>query len=240
MFIYKIKGYFSLISSILINLLNGNLLSFSNLIPYYHLYYKHNETERITLMQLYFIAPIWIFVDNVFPSFMGIIDIKLGIRLLTIFTTISLYISQIIIYFSVEYYLLIISYFIFGFGVSATYYQTVKNCWKYFPEKKDLMSGIIFSSFGLGSFVFTSIADYIINPDNIAKNGKYYSKVSCFIIIWNDSKTRDKNQINGFFQLDLIALKKFWWKIRTNLGPKTPRKKILIYLSKKYKKMTVD
>ena len=57
-----------------------------------------------------------------------------------------------------------------------TYYQTVKNCWKYFPEKKDLMSGIIFTSFGLGSFVFTSIADYIINPDNIAKNGKYYSK----------------------------------------------------------------
>ena len=178
MFIYKIKGYFSLISSIFINLLNGNLLSFSNLIPYYqsYLYYKHNETEKITLMQLYFIAPIWIFVDNVFPSFMGIIDIKLWIRLLTIFTTISLYISQIIIYFSVEYYLLIISYFIFGFGVSATYYQTVKNCWKYFPEKKDLMSGIIFSSFGLGSFVFTSIADYIINPDNIAKNGKYYSK----------------------------------------------------------------
>ena len=99
MFNNKIKGYFSLISSILINLLNGNLLSFSNLIPYYqsYLYYKHNETEKITLMQLYFIAPIGIFVDNVFPSFMGIIDIKLGIRLLTIFTTISLYISQIII-----------------------------------------------------------------------------------------------------------------------------------------------
>ena len=52
----------------------------------------------------------------------------------------------------------------------------MKNCWKYFPEKKDLMSGIIFSSFGLGSFVFTSIADYLINPDNIAKDGKYYSK----------------------------------------------------------------
>ena len=47
---------------------------------------------------------------------------------------------------------------------------------KYFPEKKDLMSGIIFSSFGLSSFVFTSIADYIINPDNNAKSGKYYSK----------------------------------------------------------------
>ena len=30
--------------------------------------------------------------------------------------------------------------------------------------------------------------------------------ISCFIIIWNDSKTKDKNPINGFLQLDLIAL----------------------------------
>ena len=38
------------------------------------------------------------------------------------------------------------------------------------------MTGIIFSSFGLGSFVFTSIADEMINPDNSDKEGKYYSK----------------------------------------------------------------
>ena len=178
MFNQKIKGYLSLISSILINLIGGNLFTFPNLIPYYqsYLYYKYDNNEKISLMQLYFIAPIGIFVDNIFPSFMGIIDMKIGIRVLTIFSVILISLSQIIIYFSVEYYLLIISYFIYGFGVSCTYYQTVKNCWKYFPNKKDLMSGIIFSSFGLGSFVFTSIADQIINPDNIPKDGKYYSK----------------------------------------------------------------
>ena len=88
----KIKGYLSLISSILINLIGGNLFSFSNLIPYYqsYLYYKYGNKEEITLMQLYFIAPVGIFVDNFFPSFMGIIDKKLGIRVLTIFTTLSL------------------------------------------------------------------------------------------------------------------------------------------------------
>ena len=178
MFNNRIKGYLSLISAILINLLDGNLLTFSNLIPYYqsYLYYKHNNSENISTMQLYFIVPIGIFINQFFPSFMGIIDQKLGIRILTIFSTISLYISHIIIYFSIEYYLLIISYFIYGFGVSCTYYQTVKNCWKFFPEKKDLITGIIFSSFGLGSFFFTSIADLIINPNNLAKEGKYYSK----------------------------------------------------------------
>ena len=178
MFSKKVKGYLSLIASILINLLDGNLFTFPNLIPYYqsYLYYEYNNTEQISLFQLYFITPIGMCIDMVFPIFMGYFDIKYGIRILTIFTTICLYISQIMMYFSIKYYILVISYVIYGLGVSATYYQSVKNCWKYFPDKKDLMSGIIFSSFGLGSFVFTSIADYIINPNNIPKEGKYYSK----------------------------------------------------------------
>ena len=178
----KIKGYLSLISSVLIHLLIGNLFSFANLIPYYQsfLYYKHNNTEVISLMQLYFIAPIGIFVHNTFPSFMGIVDKKVGIRVLTFFATASLYFSQLIIYFSIEYYLLLISYALYGLAASATYFQTLRNCWKYFPHKKDLISGIVFSSFGLSSFIFTSIADHIINPDNISKEGKYYSKEISF------------------------------------------------------------
>ena len=182
MFNNKIKGYLSLISSVLIHLLIGNLFSFANLIPYYQsfLYYKHNNTEVISLMQLYFIAPTGIFVHNTFPSFMGIVDKKVGIRVLTFFATASLYFSQLIIYFSIEYYLLLISYALYGLAASATYFQTLRNCWKYFPHKKDLISGIVFSSFGLSSFIFTSIADHIINPDNISKEGKYYSKEISF------------------------------------------------------------
>ena len=182
MFKNKIKGYLSLISSVLIHLLIGNLFSFANLIPYYQsfLYYKHNNNEEISLMQLYFIAPVGIFVHNTFPSFMGIVDKKVGIRVLTIFATISLYCSQLIIYFSIDYYLLLISYALYGLAASATYFQTLRNCWKYFPNKKDLISGIVFSSFGLSSFIFTTIADLIINPDNLSKEGKYYSKEISF------------------------------------------------------------
>ena len=182
MFSNKVKGYLSLISAILINLLEGNLLTFSNIIPYYHsyLYYKHDDKEKISAMQLYFVVSVGTFINLCFPSFTGILEQKLGIRVLTIITIISLYISHLIIYFSIEYYLLIISYIIFGFGSSCNYYQPVKNCWKYFPEKKDLMTGIIFSFFGLGSFVYTSIADEMINPDNIEKEGNYYSKKIAF------------------------------------------------------------
>ena len=178
MFDNKIKGYLSLISSVLIHLLIGNLFSFANLIPYYqsYLYYAHGNNEKISLMQLYFIGPIGIFFHNTLPSVTGFLDKKFGMRVLNFFAVLFLYFSQFIMYFCIDYYLLIISYILFGIGCSLTYFPTLRNCWKYFPKKKDLISGIIFSSFGLSSFGFTSIADFIINPDNISKEGKFYSK----------------------------------------------------------------
>jgi OFA family oxalate/formate antiporter-like MFS transporter len=66
---------------------------------------------------------------------------------------------------------------LFGLCGSLTYFQSLKNCWKYFPDKKGLISGIIFSSFGLSAFIFTSLGDYIINPNDDKKSEKgYYSK----------------------------------------------------------------
>ena len=57
-------------------------------------------------MQLYFITPLGIFVHNTFPSFIGLVDKKIGIRILTILTTLSVFLSSIILYFSIEYYLI--------------------------------------------------------------------------------------------------------------------------------------
>ena len=173
----KIKGILSLISAVLIHLLIGNLFSFSNFIPYYksYLYYKNNLKEIISDNQLYFIAPSGIFIHNTLPSITGFLDKKLGIRILTIIGVISLLGSQFIMYYFIDYFLLIISYILFGFCGSLTYFQTVKNCWKYFPNKKGLISGIIFSSFGLSSFTFTAIGDLIINPKSIGNvDDKYY------------------------------------------------------------------
>ena len=178
MFSKKIKGYLSLISAILINFITGNLFSFPSLIPYYqsYLFYEYGNQEKISLMKLYFIAPVGIFVQNAFISLIGLVDKKIGVRILVILSTIALFLSNVIMYFSIEYYLLLFSYVLFGFSSCSTYYTSLRNCWKYFPNRKDLISGIIFSSFGLSSFAFTSIADLIINPDNIPKEGKYYSK----------------------------------------------------------------
>ena len=163
-------------------LLIGNIFSFPNFIPYYksYLYYKNNKKEVISELQLYFIAPTGIFVHNTLPSVTGFLDKIFGTRILTIIGVISLLGSQLIMYYFKDYYLLIISYALFGFCGSLTYFQSLKNCWKYFPNKKGVISGIIFSCFGLSSFAFTSIGDLIINPKSEEKgeDGYYSEKIS--------------------------------------------------------------
>ena len=52
--------------------------------------------------------------------------------------------------------------------------------WEYFPEKRGIVTGIVFGAFGLGAFVFSFVAQALINPDGapavtINKN-KYWEK----------------------------------------------------------------
>ena len=45
------------------------------------------------------------------------------------------------------------------------YYPILKTTWKYFPQKKGFLTGVILCVFGLCPMVFTSIADFVINPE---------------------------------------------------------------------------
>ena len=55
---------------------------------------------------------------------------------------------------------------IFGMGDGLGNISVIQNAWKYFSESKGTISGIILSCFGGSSLLFTSLADYIINPNN--------------------------------------------------------------------------
>ena len=61
---------------------------------------------------------------------------------------------------------------IFGFGIGIGYFPLINIAWKYFPEKKGFLSGLILCSFGMGSFFWIFIAEKIINPNNLAVEDK--------------------------------------------------------------------
>jgi hypothetical protein len=54
------------------------------------------------------------------------------------------------------------------------YYPILKTTWKYFPEKKGFLTGLILCVFGLCPFAFTSISDAVINPDGVAMVNDFY------------------------------------------------------------------
>ena len=59
------------------------------------------------------------------------------------------------------------------------YYPILKTTWKYFPKKKGFLTGLILCVFGLCPMIFTSIADYVINPNGVSmENHVFDEKIS--------------------------------------------------------------
>ena len=162
----KVKGICSIISAILMRFLTGNLLTFPNVISYYEVFADHKFSKN----QLYFVAPAGIFTFNALTSVSGMFDDKYGTRVSNFIATVLLIAYQLLMYFFKVYPVLIISYILLGLAMSLTYFPSLRNCWHYFPERKGLISGILFSFSGLGPFIFTSLADGIVKTDD--KEGK--------------------------------------------------------------------
>ena len=162
----KIKGICSVISGMLMRFLTGNLQTFPNLITYYEAFSGYKFSKN----QLYFVAPVGIFTFNALTFVMGFLVEKFGKRVCFIIAFVCLLAHQLLMYFAKIYAVLIISYILLGIATALTYMQSLVNCWKYFPEKKGLISGLLFSFSGLGTFIFTSIADGVVKSDD--KEGK--------------------------------------------------------------------
>ena len=72
---------------------------------------------------------------------------------------------HLIIYVSTNYWLIMFGFVLFGLGIGMGYYPILKTIWKYYPEKKGFLTGLILSVFGLCPMVFTSISDAVVNPN---------------------------------------------------------------------------
>jgi hypothetical protein len=48
--------------------------------------------------------------------------------------------------------------------------------WKYYPNRKGLISGFIVSAFGFSAMVFNYLSEFIINPENKSIEGEFFSE----------------------------------------------------------------
>ncbi len=60
------------------------------------------------------------------------------------------------------------------------YVIPISNCWKYYPNSKGLIGGIIVSGVGMGTFIFNLLSTYLVNPnsENADVNGLFDSDVA--------------------------------------------------------------
>lgn len=65
---------------------------------------------------------------------------------------------------------------LFGCAFGINFYPMLKTSWKYFPEKRGLISGIVLCCIGFSTFLFTSLADLIINPEGKQPADEYFDK----------------------------------------------------------------
>lgn len=108
----------------------------------------------------------------------GFIEPILGIRF-TVLLGLSLdCVAYTLMYFMDNLTIVLISMAIYGIGNAICYFSVVNNCWKYFPNSKGLINGLILSFYGGSAFIFTSIADAIINPHGIKPDEEtgYYNR----------------------------------------------------------------
>ena len=56
--------------------------------------------------------------------------------------------------------------FTFGIGAGISYMVPWNNAYKYFPNNKGVISGILSAGFGIGAFVMSFLALALMNPNN--------------------------------------------------------------------------
>ena len=167
--------------------MNGSLYTWSNLNQYFASYLKHNGNPNIVPEDTSFLMPCIFLVQYCFMTIGVKLGNKVGARFSTLIGISFMYASYAIMIFSANYYAVLIAMGIFGLGDGLANLSVITNCWKYFPNNKALINGIIIGGLGISSAVLTPIADYfIINPGHVEpdKDGIYPAKIANRLLVF--------------------------------------------------------
>ena len=181
----KVKGICTIIGAFSLNLFLGNHYTWACINVYYASYLHHNDTPDIKIQDAYFIMPSIILLGYIFFTIGVKIQDKFGIRITNFLSGFFILIAFLILKFSTKFKINIIAFIFAGISNGLGYLSVIKNAWKYYPNNKGFVTGIIFVGHGLCSFILNPIADFILinpNQEKTEKNGFYNKKIANNII----------------------------------------------------------
>ena len=159
-----------IISGFLIHLSLGVVYTFGNLVPYIVSYIRaRSDPDTLRYTDGTFILACQLVGQGSSSILGGLLEKKLGPRLVTLFGGWFMSLGVLLSYFSIQYsfYLLLVTYgLMFGIGIGTAYIGPLSCAMRWLPKWKGLASGIIVSGFGLSAFFFDGIQTTFINPTN--------------------------------------------------------------------------
>ena len=120
---------------------------------------------------LYFLMPCSDLLINFFNTFGLKIGDKIGSRNAVLLSLFFELITLAIFLYIPIYIMFLIAMGIFGIGIATNSLITIKNCWKYYPDKKGLIYGINVGAAGISTSFFAPLADFWIINKNKEKTG---------------------------------------------------------------------
>ena len=143
-------------------------MGFSTYMISYLRYFQNDDEKPLSLNYTYFLMPILNITIGIGIPFSGVLEFKLGTRLLILYSSFYLILCCIIQYFSKVVFLNFFAIFLFAIGFSLSVAVTTKNACMYFPKSRGLITGIL----ALIQAIFTAILNIvgekiIINPQSI-------------------------------------------------------------------------
>lgn len=151
-------------------------MGFSTYMISYLRYYQGPDEAPLSLNYTYFLMPILSITIGLGIPFSGILEFKMGTRLLIVYSSLFLILSSVIQYYSKVVFLNFFAIFLFALGFALSIAISAKNCCMYFPRRRGLISGLL----ACVQSVFSSILNIfgekvIINPKSIDPVRGFYT-----------------------------------------------------------------
>lgn len=156
----------------------GSQYTWSAINVYYASYLHYYNSPNVSINDVYFLMPSILFIQYIMIQLGVQLEKKFKARVTAILSTALILSSQILLFLTTRFWLVIIVMILSGIGNGIGFLSIVNNGWKYYPTKRGLVNGIILGGLGLSSAILNPIADFfIINPKRLPTlNDDFYSK----------------------------------------------------------------
>ena len=152
------KGILSIIASVIMNIICGSLYSWAGINGYFISYLKYKDSPSVEIKDGYFFSSIITFTSMCFSPLMTILDEKVGLKIISLLSTILVVLTNFLLYNSTNIYYVYGCMVLFGIINAMNYMPLIKNCLLYFPHKKGLINGFVLFGYGTSSLIYNSFA----------------------------------------------------------------------------------